>query len=258
MTSRFKVLIGCLSAVMALSAIGVGVAQAARPVQPQFQRNGVTIGEGFKVEASSQRSRLWASTAGTVIRCEKDEATGTIGDSGLDNAEVTYKECKLFTAVENTQKQFEEGEEIAGCVVGEAGSITTKPIRTHLVWLEGGSEVYDLYLPNEGTTFVEISFGASCGVFKNLKLPVTGSVLGRVPRINQEAIAGVQLFEVLNENGKVLQHATKWEVEQRRSGKVEKGTAELKLGEKVAALEGIEQIELVRVGNKRGLLGVTE
>jgi hypothetical protein len=86
---------------------------------------------------------------------------------------------------------------------------------------------------------------------------LTGSVLALVPRINGEAVAGLQWFETSNESGEVGQRYKQWKVKE-GSGELETGVATLKLGEKPAALEGGDQAELPRVSNKRGLFGVHE
>jgi len=253
----------CLGAVMALSAIGVGAAQAARPVQPQFikaTKAGAcceTIKSGVTIEDSSGRSRLWSPTAGILIRCEKDFSSGTIGPKGLDNGEVTYKECKVFKPEENvTTKQWEEGPEIGGCEV-EGGEIKTKHIKSHLVWNKGKNEVLVLYTPEVGTEFVPINIvPAGCAVHGSFA--ITGGVLAQPTRINSESVMTVQTFETNNENSKVSQRYTEWEVEQ-EGGVKESGTTELKLGAKASALESVEQVELEKQnGLKRGPFGIHE
>jgi hypothetical protein len=268
MTSRFKILMVCLGAIMALSAAGVGVAQAARPRQPYFIHNsGETLQSNISIEDSSQQSRLWNKELGTVIRCEKDISEGTLGPQGVDNGRINYKECKIFTIKENSDKQFEEGEELVSCAV-LGGEITTQTVKSHLVWAKGENKIRELFSPQMGALFVTISIRngtTKCPLGEKLELEVTGSVLGQVWRWRtgpafEEAIMGYVTFDVKNENADVRQLDREWEVKQEPGGALESGTAELKINNKPSALESIEQVELQRnlVTNRRELWGVTE
>jgi hypothetical protein len=268
MTSRFKVLMVCLGAFVALSVAGVGVAQAARPAQPRFITNsGETLQSNLSIEDSSQRSRLWSVSLGAVVRCEKDESEGTIGPKGLDNEQVVYRECKLFSIVENSDKQHEEGEEIPGCEVGSpAGVIATAPIKSHLVWAKGENKMRDLFEPVTGTVFTKIlikKVGAlACPTGAEVSLPVEGSVLGQIWRWRtgaafEEATMGYLTFDVKNEGGEVRQLDREWEVKQ-ENGEEKSGTAELEFDGKHSGLESIEQIEIQKPGKTRKLWGVTE
>jgi hypothetical protein len=261
MTSRIKVLMVCLGAIFALSAVGVGTAQAGKPVQPQFTNsNGETIKSNLTIEDSSGRSRLWDVQLGTVIRCEKDTSIGTIGPKGIDNGTVTYRECKVFSTKTNATEQVEEFEENAACKV-KNGEIITKPIKSHLVWLKSATEkrVLVLYKPETGTEFVGIEIeGGTCGIAG--KLPVTGSVLSSPTRIGQPDQAEIQVFETINGKKEVRQAFKEFEVEELNGTGKESGTAELSLSNKISALESVEQVEIVKEEAKttRPLLGITE
>jgi hypothetical protein len=273
MTSRFKVLMVCLGALMALSAVGAGVAQAAQPLQPQFTREGKTISAQFTIRDSSQQSRLWAVALGTVIRCEKDESDGTIGPKGLDNARIFYRECRVSSIKENAAtKQFEEVEELAGCEVGVNGEIRTNQIQSHLVWEKGANKIRSLYTPFVGALFAEFTIKKIAGSelpCTGVTLKVEGSVLGQVWRYRkgilslptEEATMGYTTFDTKNENSEVRQLDREWEVKQTEAEALKTGTAELKITEtKVGALESIEQIELEKQGLKTPLplWGITE
>jgi hypothetical protein len=271
MTSKIKVLMGCLGALLALSALGVGVAQAAQPRQPQFttERAGVTgetIKSNLTIEDVSARTRLWSTALGVVIRCEKDESEGFLEPNGRNTGTVTYRECKLFTIKENAAKQLEEGEDLsAKCKVKEP--ITTVPLTSRLVWQKGGTRLLILYGPKSGTEFVKIVIEqiSGCNALLVSTFPVSGSVLAWAPRFNEEWIAGFALFNTLNGNKEVVQAAKEWEVKEvsPTTAALETGSAELTLGaSKKAALEGVDQTERVREGSgataKRGLWGIRE
>lgn len=263
--SKFKIPLGaCLTAMLILGIAGATVAQAARPIQPQYTRQGSTIAENLKIRDKSQPSRLWAPSLGIVIQCSTDTSEGTIGPKGLSNGVVKYHECKVFEATKNTVaqgEQFEEGAELAHCTVqspGEAvGQITTNRLKNHLVWQKGVNKILVLYTPEVGTTFVELEVKESGGAcLAKGTFPVTGSILAAPTRVNEEAVMGVQVFDVKNEKAKVTPLFTEWEVEEK--GVKETGTASLKLSAKETAFEGMDQIELEPIGGKRGLGAIHE
>lgn len=262
-TNRIRHLLIAMIAVLAFSAVAAGAAQAARPVQPTFWHLGVGIGGNLKIEDKSMRSRLWSIGLGTVIVCASDTSKGVIEPKGRDTGEVIYTGCKVFAPKENALAQEEEGEELVNCGVksiptGAAGEIIVKGLKTRLVWGAKGTSyeklIFDLYTP-EVAPFVELEITGGATCLPKGKYKVEGSVLGWVPRINEEAIMGDQLIETLNATKKVLPRFTKWEVEE--GGTLTTGTAELKLGTNVSALETTEQLEL-EATNPRGLWDVHE
>ncbi len=266
MTSRFKVLMGCLSALLALSALGVGVAQAARPVQPQFislqsgLKGGETLKSNVTIEDVSARTRLWSPTLGIVIRCERDSSEGHLEPKGRDTGVVRYKECKVFDTKENTtSKQFEEAEELTGCSVTEP--IETALLKSRLVWAKGSNVLLTLYQPASGTLFVTIKITGTACLAKG-EDKVEGTVLGQnfAPRFNVESTANFTLFGVKNGGSTVTQEATEFEVEE--GGTLESGKDELTLAGKPTALEGGDQTERIREGTgaaaRRGLFGIHE
>jgi hypothetical protein len=285
MISKLKVLMICLGAMLALSAVWVGAAQAARPVQPMFTVAAgtgccETIKASVTIEVQSDRSRLWSTGLGTVITCNRDINTinSALEPEGKDKGEDSFKECQVFSAAKNeTTKQFEEGEVNAGCVVRSEGApigeINTNKLKSKLVWNEGRNEVLVLYEPAEGTVFttikIEKAAGKEClfsGTYK-----VEGGVLAFAARYggvnsinrNEEGIMGDQLFEVKNENGAVTQLYKNYEVQAVTGGAVTKASVELKLASFQSALESTEQFERPTETNaagkiRRGLWGVHE
>jgi hypothetical protein len=270
MTSKIKVMLGCLGALLAMGVLGVGVAQAASPIQPQFiSNNGETIKSNLTVEDYGARTRLWDKELGTVIRCEKATSEGTIGTKGRGTGKVSYSgECKVFAATENaTTKQVEEGEALSACAVTEP--IVTESLKTRLVWAKGSSgskssptNLLVLYEPASGTTFVGIVITGSSCVIKGTD-KVEGTQLGAAlaPKANAESTTLLVLFSVLNASSNVLPECKEWEV-QEPGGSLESGTAEIKFDGKPAALEGFDQTERVREGSgsaaRRHLVGVHE
>ncbi len=203
------------SALLALGAIGVGMAQAASPIQPQYtsSRNGV-IGETIKsnvtIEDVSARTRLWSTELSLVIRCEKDSSEGFLEPNGRDSGTVSYTECKVFGVKENAVAQIEEGEELK-CTVAEP--IKTASLSSRLVWAKGSPVLLVLYQPKAGigTAFVTIKLtGASC--LPKGEYEVKGALLGLAPRFNEEWIEGPVLFNTVNANKKVVQQAKEFEV----------------------------------------------
>lgn len=276
MLSKLKILMVGLCALFALSAVGAGVAQAAAPVQPQFTKaekvfgtigTTETIKSNLTIEDSSGRSRLWATENGFMIRCERGTSSGTIGPKGVSNGEVTYKECKVFKPEENAATdQWEEGPELPGCKVKE-GEIKVRSIKSHLVWSKTTSHVIlVLYSPEVGETFVKITIeeGTELCIIRGT-YEVKGSVLARVWRPNEEALMGYFTFDTRNQLNSITKRLvvkqlyTEWEVEQIGSGKVETGTAELRINvTKVTPLESIEQGELEKQTTRRGPWGIHE
>jgi hypothetical protein len=269
--SEFRVIrMACVGALMVLCAAGSGVAEAARPEQPQFTSSGSsgaageTIKSSLTVEDESGLSRLWSPSKSIVVACNRSTSTGVLEAKGKGSSEVTYKECGVFSTSENTAKQLEEGESLSGCAVKSKGAaeheIKSKPLKARLVWGKEetayADEIFARYEPKEGTTLIEIEItGESClakGTYK-----VEGSVLARVLKADQEDVMGVQLAEALNEDGEAKQQVKDYEVEE-AGGSKESGTAELKLGGEPAVLESADQVELSRTKNKRALYGVGE
>ncbi len=232
MAYKLKVLMVGLGALFALSAAGTGVAQAGAPIQPQFTTaNGseanATIKSNFTIEDQSDASRLWATKTTIGITCARSTSRGTIEPKGLNSGQVTYTGCTPFLPEKNAAGQWEESS-LVNCEArsispaGGAGEIITKPLRSHLVWGEKGTEgenlVFNKFAPTEGAAFVEIEFknlGAEVCSVKGQKFTVEGSVLGLVQTVNKEAIINEVHFEVNNpQGGEVLQRDTKWEVQQ--------------------------------------------
>jgi hypothetical protein len=265
MKSRFNVLMVCLGAVLALSAVATGVAQAAKPAQPVFTSSkpnnviGEALTTNLTIEDSSAQSRLLDPSLVTAIRCENDSSIGTIGPKGLDNGRVTYTGCKTYKLEENvTTKQWEEGETVGTCkIAGE--KIETEQISSRLVWNRATSQILVLYQPLTAANFVVIKFetGHGCGLSS---LEVKGAILGLPTNSNAEGLLGFQTFETVNGGtAKVAQRFTEWEVTP--PGEANKnGTAEFKVGTNNAGLESDEQIELVKEtsASKRGLWGIHE
>jgi len=249
--SRFRVLAVCLGVAMALSAAGAGVANAARPVQPQFARNGVTISTQFTIEIHSHVTRLWQPSLGQVFRCAFDEGQATIDPRGLDEGEQHLYGCVEFFIVDNTTtKQLEEGEEASKCTIHN-GQIQIF-FRSHLVWRKGVDIPADLLLPQSGKLAEFEIEGATCTSAG--KYEVTGSVLAQIGRFGQDGGFGAFIFDTNNSNNEIKQLANEWEVEEK--GVKETGTAEPKVGTSPEILEGVEQWELERQNNRRGLLGI--
>jgi hypothetical protein len=257
MRSGFKGLTGCLGALLVLSAIVAGAAQAARPIQPHFTTNGgETLKSNLTIEANIGRSRLWGVELGTVIRCEKGSALGAIEPKGRGIGTASYSECKVFATKENiTTKQIEEGEEFTGCKIE---NIITKPMRYRVVWSKTTIPLALLAMkPASGTEFASISISGSSCLAKGIYV-ATGSMLSLIPRLNVESVVtGALLSNTINENGKVVQEATAYEVEE--GGIKEEVTGlELRLSEKPASLEEVGQLERIRGAGSRGLAGLHE
>jgi hypothetical protein len=266
MTSRFKVLVICFGAAMALSALMAGVAQAARPVQPQFTINGETIKSNITVEVRTHGSRLWVLGV-YLITCRRDEVTAVLEPRGLSKSKITLNECSLHIINVNSDNKHEEGEEFSR-TCGVSNPIVLPPMRSRLVWAEGKNDVLTLVEPEEGTSFIFweiIKTEGTCLITGTDGLE--GAALSWDPRfstaaINEEAIMNVQLFENKDEGNAVKQRFTKWEVEQAGSGKRETGTAKLGIleSEGEAAFESIEQVEqaLSPTTKRRVPYGITE
>jgi len=280
MTSKFKVLMVSLGALLAFGTVGAGVAQAGQPIQPLISSAGATgvVGETVKsaltIEDQSDASRLWNTNKEIVITCQRSTSLGKIEPNGRDTGVVLYKECAVYPAAKNTAKQWQEGKQLE-CEIENLNpkttnknEIMTRPLKSRLVWgkagTEGAGKVFDQFEPENGAAgvFVEFEFkGAGC-LFKGIKLKVIGTVLGWVPTTDQEGLIGANLFEVINPGtfGEVRQHYTQWEVQEPGATKQESGTDELLLAEGTkftqGALESIVQYELSKVNEKRQPWGV--
>lgn len=211
MTSKFRVVVACFGAVLALGVFGVGVAQAARPVQPQWISNGGTIKSNISVEFTSSVSRLWApGLSNVVIVCLKDEGIALLKPGGVTEVDkLVFRSCKLAEVKENaTTKKAEEGPEIATCgVKNEGGTLGTievpTPIKDRLVWSRGsGPRVLDLFTPSAGKTFVKLVFEKSgtsaCALATSFE--VEGEQLGLIPRVSaanadEEVQAGLKTLK---------------------------------------------------------------
>lgn len=267
--NRIRVLLVSLLAVFAVSAVASGPAQAAK--RPTYWHMSAAIAETFKIEDSSWRSRLWATSLGVVIRCEADVSKGEIEIKGKDKGEVKYTGCKVFGAVKKgvAPMQWEEGGELE-CTVksvgGAAEEIKVTGLKSRLVYVKpvgGETEILTLFEPTT-QPFVELTIankGVGTCPAPPGNYPVKGKVLGRVPRINEEAIAGNILFETNNEAAAVKQRYTAWELPLvGAEPKEEEENVELVLGtSNKAALESTEQVELEvgeKIAGKRGLFDV--
>jgi hypothetical protein len=252
-------------AVLAISAVAAGSAQALRPT---WRKGGVTIAVGTKLltKDSSWKSRLWSTAAGLVIQCEKDTSKGSIENvenaakeiEGVDTASVTYEGCQVWSVKEvgaAGSKQWAPKENLTTCKVRdsvkkEEGKIVVPEVKTFLAYVPGSmTEVVDVSQPKTGTMFVTLEiFGASCALATTAE--VKGSVIGKIPRVKtaapqEEGVMGDVLFETTNEPrvapAVITQRYPKYELV-RSSGT----TAEdvLTFGTHESALESTEQIEL--------------
>jgi len=278
MTSKFKVLMVSLGALLAFSMVGVGVARAGQPIQPLFTSAGATgvVGETVKsaltIEDQSGASRLWSTNKEIVITCQRSTSLGKIEPNGQASAAVLYKECAVYPAAKNSSKQWQEGKQLECTIknlnpeLAKENEIQTKPLRSKLVWgkagTEGAGKVFDQYEPEGSSLFAEFEFkGAGC-ILKAIKIKVIGTVLGLVPRTDQEGVVGANHFEVINPGtfGEVRQHFTQWECQAPGASTQEAGTDELLLVEGTkftqSALESTVQYELSKVNEKRQPWGV--
>ena len=103
-STRIRVLLVSMIAMLAIGAVAAGSAQAIRPT---WDKGGAALAVGAKlpIKDSSWRSRLWFNAAGFVIQCEKDTSKGTIDNveneaheiEGVDTGSVTYEGCQVWT-----------------------------------------------------------------------------------------------------------------------------------------------------------------
>jgi hypothetical protein len=273
MTSKFKVLLVCVGAVVALSAVGAGSAQALRPTQPQWTVNGATLKSAITVEFSSLTTRIWVIGLSAVIVCLHDEGIVLLEPGGLDKIDrFIHTGCSLHLIHRNAQGKLEEETETAACTISSAGAptgeiILTAGIKTHLVWSTGVTPlVLDLTEPAGGSsgTFVTIEVGNATGktCLEKANLEVKGSYLTWLPRFSpanayEEWIMGDELLETLNEKETVRQRFTKYEFNTSGALTAEPTITRGETKEPIA-FESTEQVERPVENKLRGTFGVTE
>jgi len=254
-------------AVLAISAVAAGSAQAIRPT---WRKGGVQLAVGTKLltkDSSPKWSRLWSTAAGLVIQCEKDTSKGSIENvenaakeiEGVDTASVIYEGCQVWSVKEigaAGSKQWAPKENLTACKVRDSvekkeGIIVVPEVKTFLAYVPGATtEVVDVAKPPTGELFVTLEvFGGTCALATTAE--IKGSVIGMLKRVQtaatptEEALMQDLLFEANNEpmaTPKITQRYPKYELVKSSGVTVEDV---LKFGTKESALESTEQVELV-------------
>jgi hypothetical protein len=217
MTSRFRILTACVGGVLALSALGAGTAQAARPEQPVFWHGGAAITASLATKTLSPGVyRLWWSAFGVGVTCTTASGTGKLEAKGRTKDEITYSGCKLVAQTANTTtEQTEEGAENANCTVkgggAPAGEIKLTGLKSRLVWAEGKNVLLDLYEPEKQPAVTlevgKVGEGACADIGK---YAMDGSWLAAPSRANEEALVGNQLIESKKERARSKKARPTW------------------------------------------------
>jgi hypothetical protein len=274
MTSKFKILTVLFGALLALNAIGIGVAQAARPVQPQWIANDGTIKSTLTLAYVSGEGRYWNEGMTVWLLCTGDFGIDLVSLDLIREDSKYGRNCRPALSKENAAKKLEVAEEISSCELNSpgasAGELIFEPTSSRLVWSEGSeSEVLNLVKPAEGTTLFTFELtnapGKTCvekGTYE-----VKGEYLTLLPRVSAanayaEAMEGAEISEAKNANSSIEPRFTKWEVEPLGGGARESGTVSQTVtkGESKSEMvvESTEQLERPVEKSLRGLFGVTE
>jgi hypothetical protein len=159
--------------------------------------------------------------------------------------EAKYTGCKVNTVSREASSEKEhkgraEAKEGSKCTVkggGVAGEIILKNLKSKLAYRPGSEvELLDVLEP-EVQPFVTLEIeGGECTI--KGKYELTGSVIGWIPRPNEEATSSSVLFESKNWEPEARQRFNRYEL-------VNKETeATLKLGENPSFYEATTQVEL--------------
>lgn len=260
---RVKLIMVSLLAVFAFSAVAVGSAQAFN--HPTWRKGGAATATNTKlniIASSLEPSRLWDKKLGTVVICQKSKTTGTIENhenaakelEGVDEANVTYEECTVWSITENAAEQIKQNEKLAACKVRDNvekvnGKIVVPTTESFLAYVPGSGEkeVVDVFQPKtSGNPFVTLEITGT-GCIPAGTYAIKGSVIGKIPRVQvgpaptEEAVMGNLLFETNNEPGgkNVTQRFLEYELNHKSESDI------LIFGASdPAALESSEQVEL--------------
>jgi len=179
-----SVLAGCM-AVMGLFAVNAVAAQADAPSW-LVGGTGTFLGTGVAEPVTATNKvgvspRLKIPAVGAEILCKKSSAAGKIVGNAAANGVGTNKEVVVT---------YEECEVVGFplCRVGSnppappaTGKIVTNSLKSELVWLAAaGNEVGDLLQPEAGANFVSLWFEGTCPLPVNVKVNVTGAVIGKI------------------------------------------------------------------------------
>jgi hypothetical protein len=246
---------GSLVIAIALLAMTASAAEAEikppifQGVQPAFHCLGSICGQR-EITVTSLTTRIWAPKLGVAIECPTSTYTGaTIEKSNVKGSdftkEVKYTGCKVNTtpreeATEKEHKGRAEPKEEPKCTVkggSVAGEIVLKNVKSKLAYIPGSEvELLDVFEP-EAQPFVTLEIeGGECT--PKGKYELKGSVIGWIPRHNEEAISSSVLFESKNWEPGARQRFVRYELLNKETG------VELKLGENPAFYEATTQIEL--------------
>ncbi len=180
-----------LVAVLALSALGAGAASAAEA--PRWKVNSSYLGAGATKAFTATSTTELVLTFGTLsLKSPAGECT-TTGEIEGSAAEAPGKRKNVVLTCKNV-KLFASGVEQTFCTVksigAEAGTITTKPVNSTLVWLNPtGGAAGDLLEPVSGTalTAIEIS-GAACAASQKVNL--TTKLINDILPVEENAVTG--------------------------------------------------------------------
>jgi hypothetical protein len=219
-------------------------------VQPAFRCLGNVCGQR-EITVTSLTTRLWVPKLGAAIVCPTSTYTGALMEKSnvkgsTITKEVKYTGCKVETgAREETSETQHHGrtetKDEPKCTVkgsgAAAGEIIFKNLKSKLAYRPGSEvELLDVFEP-EVQPFATLEIeGLECTI--KGKLELKGSVIGWIPRHNEEAYVSSVLFETKNWEPGARQRFVRYEL-------VNKETeATLKLGENTAFYEATTQIEL--------------
>ncbi len=170
----------CLAAAMAIGA----VASASASASAGWMVNGTQLSGSAAIMRAElvNGSAITLSSSVVSISCEaptiEAEASSITSPSAGQASSVTFNECSSTTE---------------HCELAET-SVTTSPLQTSEVVLEGSSGVRGLFIPQTKTTFATVKFnGELCAVAGTQ--PITGKVDWLAPKGQEERTA--QLLLVL-------------------------------------------------------------
>jgi hypothetical protein len=176
---RIRIVGPCLVIVFALSAAAASAAWAAAPEFLNKNHEAVV-----KRHFASKGGLAKLESAGTVVECKSNSATGEIekggGNKDVANVVVTFVECASTNKKKEKCKVHTKGQVetiITSTLKGELGLVSTT---------EAKSGVGLDLVPAKGKLFVELE--GTC--LPTPRIPVTGSIIGEVTPVNTVARTG--------------------------------------------------------------------
>jgi len=223
-----KILLVCLVAAFAMSAVAASAASAETEAEQQFFQNAAK--EAPKKANFKDKSGLSILVvSGTVVQCKKDTSFGHfVGRTKIVDV-VIYENCKVIAGGKEC--------EINSVGAKAAGEITTTELTGELGEITTGSKV-GILLEGEVNKAKEKVFATLAATECSPETKVTGTIIGEVENKKKLSSTGNVILTTAKKEGKT-QSITKIE----RSSNDESVTAGLKAFGKAATDETTEENE---------------